>query len=288
MSSFTKFFITLLLITFLSHCVLGQPKTEINNCWDEIFNKGNITFECFKKVMAKILGYTIVFGSAIAKLPQIYNIFKHKSTQGISDLVLYVEAIGYLTAFFYPLHYGLPFSSYGETLFLSIQSFCLVLMLWHFNKSRFTKSVIITSLSVYLFYGLCLFFGNFIPDIIWSILYVVFPQGMIYSRIHQIFKNYQAKNTGTLSLIMYTFYTGGNLIRVFTTLVEAKDWIMFANFTIGLTINSTIVIQILYYWKYGRHLPLSKKQHIELNKIVVKKEENSTRNRSNSEEFSIL
>ena len=68
------------------------------------------------------------------------------------------------------------------------------------------------------------------------------------SRTHQIVQNYKNAGTGQLSFIMYSLYTLGGFARVFTTLIEVHDELMLFGFFVGLAINGTIALQIIYYW----------------------------------------
>lgn len=52
---------------------------------------------------------------------QILKILKHNSVRGLSVVAFELEVVGYTIALSYCLHKGLPFSAYGELLFLLIQ-----------------------------------------------------------------------------------------------------------------------------------------------------------------------
>ena len=76
---------------------------------------------------------------------------------------------------------------------------------------------------------------------------------------------------------MYALYAVGSLVRVFTTIVDAKDFIMLANFLVSVTINSTIVCQVIYYWKRTINmytaLPQNYRDDVEKVSIKVKSED---------------
>ncbi|KAK9023324.1 hypothetical protein V6N11_003545 [Hibiscus sabdariffa] len=77
--------------------------------------------ECLLPLISKLLGYAIVAASTTVKLPQIMKILKHKSVRGLSLTAFELEVVGYTIALAYCLHTGLPFSAYGELVFLLIQ-----------------------------------------------------------------------------------------------------------------------------------------------------------------------
>ncbi|KAK8642569.1 hypothetical protein V6N13_011908 [Hibiscus sabdariffa] len=78
--------------------------------------------ECLLPLISKLLGYAIVAASTTVKLPQIMKILKHKSVRGLSLTAFELEVVGYTIALAYCLHTGLPFSAYGELVFLLIQA----------------------------------------------------------------------------------------------------------------------------------------------------------------------
>ncbi|XLU62810.1 hypothetical protein S245_022019, partial [Arachis hypogaea] len=77
--------------------------------------------DCLLPLISKLLGYAIVAASTTVKLPQIMKILKHQSVRGLSMISFELEVVGYTIALAYCLHKGLPFSAYGELLFLLIQ-----------------------------------------------------------------------------------------------------------------------------------------------------------------------
>src|SRR5438094_789335 len=62
------------------------------DCFDTFFNKMDFTnMECIKYTISKGLGYGIICGSAILKVPQIVKILSSKSVEGISKFLFYLE-----------------------------------------------------------------------------------------------------------------------------------------------------------------------------------------------------
>ncbi|KAE9588401.1 putative mannose-P-dolichol utilization defect 1 protein [Lupinus albus] len=84
--------------------------------------RGNIPDkDCLLPLISKLLGYAIVAASTT-----ILKILKHQSVRGLSILSFELEIVGYTIALAYCLHKGLPFSAYGELLFLLIQGAVIV------------------------------------------------------------------------------------------------------------------------------------------------------------------
>ena len=76
---------------------------------------------CAKLVISKVLGYGIVAGSALVKLPQILKIAKAGSVAGLSGASINIEMLASTCSLAYYVGLGYPFSTWGENLFLCVQ-----------------------------------------------------------------------------------------------------------------------------------------------------------------------
>ena len=61
------------------------------------------------------LGYGILAGSTLVKVPQVANVLRAASAAGLAPLSFELETIGLLIAVSYGFLMGLPFSAFGET-----------------------------------------------------------------------------------------------------------------------------------------------------------------------------
>jgi len=69
------------------------------------------------------------------------------------------------------------------------------------------------------------------------------------ARLTQIIHIYKCKSTGSLALITCAIILLGNLGRLFTVLVEAKNDYMFVISTVlAAVLNATILAQFFIYW----------------------------------------
>ena len=148
---------------------------------DKIFHKFKLQKQiCFMIglvfAFSKFIGYGIVFSSSIVKVPQLVNIIRAKSTKGLAELVLYTETFGYMIGLFYPMHYGQPFSTYGESLFICIQAVIILCLLWHFNKKDYPPQRVFVLGGCYSLFALILYDGRLLNDTIWMLLFSVIPQ----------------------------------------------------------------------------------------------------------------
>lgn len=82
----------------------------------------------------QVLGILIVLGSCIVKLPQIYNVWKSKSGEGLPVVSSELENYVYLIHVCYGVVNGLPPTAYGEAVASWIQNLILLFMLYRFQK----------------------------------------------------------------------------------------------------------------------------------------------------------
>ncbi|GAU27307.1 hypothetical protein TSUD_05330 [Trifolium subterraneum] len=173
---------------------------------------GNIPHkDCLLPLISKLLGYAIVAASTTVKLPQ------HRSVRGLSMLSFELEVVGYTISLAYCLHKGLPFSAYGELLFLLIQAFVLVAIIYYFSRplSTFTwiRPLIYCAVAPTVLAGQ-------IDPVLFEALYASQHAIFLFARIPQIWQNFSNKSTGELSFLTSFMNFGGSMVRVFTTIQE--------------------------------------------------------------------
>jgi hypothetical protein len=75
------------------------------DCYDIFFNKNDFTHsECIKITFSKLLGYAIIAGSSILKVPQIIKIVMNGSVEGISKWMMYIELLVFMQGTAYCIH----------------------------------------------------------------------------------------------------------------------------------------------------------------------------------------
>jgi mannose-P-dolichol utilization defect protein 1 len=205
------------------------------------FNLGH--GDCISITFSKILGYVIILGAIIVKLPQIISIVRSGSGKGILPSMYYSECLAYIINGCYIMNLGASFSVYGENVMILIQNVMIILLIWTYEKGTpiTTKAAVITglsSLSVVLYL-------NLIPDYLWSVLMNGQMLIVLYSKIPQIIHNFKEKSTGQLSIITYFLNASGNCARMFTVFKESPDFVIIMNVMVSLTMNFTLVSQIL-------------------------------------------
>jgi mannose-P-dolichol utilization defect protein 1 len=112
-------------------------------------------------MVSKLLSVGILLGSMTLKVPQIMTMFGKKTAQGVSlsaeasDLFVYLLGIGY------NFHYGNAFSTYGENVFLLIQTLVVIYGLVAFGNLCRVKFFALVGVLVTM---LALFLNNLFPE----------------------------------------------------------------------------------------------------------------------------
>ena len=92
--------------------------------------------DCIKSAVSKTLGLGIVVGSSLVKVPQVLKIMASGSAEGISFMSILLELIAITFSGVYGFSNNFPFSAYGESLFLAIQTGIIGLLVLSFTKGK--------------------------------------------------------------------------------------------------------------------------------------------------------
>lgn len=106
-------------------------------CFDAFFTQHDFAnVACLKLVVSKALGYAIITGSLILKLPQILKILSAKDVTGLTPASFYMEVLLYVSSTIYNVLRGYPVSTWGENLVILVQNVVLVLLLWAYYTPK--------------------------------------------------------------------------------------------------------------------------------------------------------
>ena len=87
-------------------------------CYDK-FLAFDIDQDCAKFTLSKVIGFLIILGSMIVKVPQILKITASGSVDGLSSFSMYMDFISFLNLIGNSRRQGLNFSVYGEAVFIN-------------------------------------------------------------------------------------------------------------------------------------------------------------------------
>lgn len=232
------------------------------DCYEEVwvnFNWYNIP--CWKAAISRMLGLGIIAGSVMVKIPQLLKIHKAKSGEGINFNGVALELIAVTASFIYGFRSGFPFSSYGESVFLLLQTWAIGFLVLEYNGRR--NDAILYS-SVYVgATAMCL--SSFFPNsVLWIFQASVVPNVSL-ARITQIATNYNNCHTGQLSAITSGLLFTGSLARIATSFQETGDALLILTYVVSSALNGVVVGQLIYYW--NNHPPVVRMDDMDVNNL---------------------
>lgn len=124
-------FVVLGAIASLAVASVAQNKDEKANfktkfgviredCYDRFLSLDISDVDCIKFSFSKCLGFAIVAGACILKVPQISKILANKSVDGLSAISFYAEFINLIGLLGNSIRLKLAFSVYGEAVFINL------------------------------------------------------------------------------------------------------------------------------------------------------------------------
>jgi mannose-P-dolichol utilization defect 1 len=200
---------------------------------------------CSSLFISKSLGYAIVVGASIVKVPQILKIVSAGSVQGLSLLAILLETYCYMILLAFSFIQGFPFSTYGESFLLTLQNAFIIYLLFKMDKNRgvgLSFLLLVVTASAFTYYLL-----NVANVSVLALLQKTTIVVGTASKLPQIWANFTAKSTGQLSFITVFLIFGGSAARVFTTLKEVDDMGVLLSYVLASTLNGFILLQCLLY-----------------------------------------
>lgn len=207
----------------------------------------HFTVDCSKGLLSKSLGYGIIAGSVLVKVPQILKILSNRSAAGINILAVFLEIFAITLNLSYSFVKGFPFSAWGDASFLAVQTVAIAALVLHYNSTRTNVILFIVS---YLSVCYALMGGPTSVDTLWSLQALNIPI-LIAGKMSQAFTNFSNGSTGQLSAVTCFMLFFGSLARIFTSIQETGDSIIILTYCVSTLTNGIIVLQLLYYWNAG-------------------------------------
>jgi mannose-P-dolichol utilization defect protein 1 len=204
--------------------------------------------DCLRLALSKGLSLGIIGGSMAVKMPQIGKVLLSRSTEGLSFLAYILETISTSINFAYNLRAGNPFTTYGETLFISLQNVLMVGLLGIYRQQPMQLLLLMAVYSVFMS-------SLLLPDIYpWDGVWLSYLQAATipiaaFSRLPQIYKVWCTGHTGQLSAATVFAVALGSLARLYTTRQEVGgDRLLLISFGSAALLNTVIALQMLWYW----------------------------------------
>ncbi|KAJ8964189.1 hypothetical protein NQ314_005070 [Rhamnusium bicolor] len=199
---------------------------------------------CFSATLSKCLGLGIILGSLMVKVPQIVKILKNKSSEGINMLSVTLDLTAITIYMSYSLVKQFPFSSWGDTAFLAVQTVIVAVSVLVFQDAVMKA---VAYLAVYLTVCYIMISGITPLNILWTLQTCNIPI-VVTGKLIQAWTNFKNGHTGQLSAITMFMLFFGSAARIFTSIQETGDTVVILTNVAGTVSNSILVFQILYYW----------------------------------------
>jgi len=213
-------------------------------CFEEIVVKLNIAnTACLKSTLSKVLGFGIVVGSSLVKLPQVLKIYGSGSAKGISFTSVLLELLAVTSSGVYGVAKGFPFGAYGESLFLGFQTLIIALLVLRYGGK---------TVQAFLFFNLYLglvFCGlKYVPvETLWYGQAANIPM-VVVGKLIQIITNFNNGHTGQLSAVTVFLLALGSVARIFTSIQETGDQVLIMTYVCSTVVNGIIALQVIMYW----------------------------------------
>lgn len=199
---------------------------------------------CFSATLSKCLGLGIILGSLLVKVPQILKLITNKSGEGISIISVTLDLTAITIYMSYSFVKQFPFSSWGDTAFLAIQT-ALVAFLVLVYQNALLKAVLY--LATYLCVCYIMMSGITPLEVLWTFQTCNIPI-VVTGKLIQAWTNLKNGHTGQLSAITMFMLFFGSSARIFTSIQETGDTVVILTYVAGTLANALLVFQMLYYW----------------------------------------
>lgn len=199
---------------------------------------------CFAATLSKLLGIGIILGSITVKIPQILKILKNKSGEGINIYSVSLDLTAITIYMSYSFVMGFPFSAWGDTSFLALQTVAIAVLVLYYSKAVVQS---ILYLTFYLIVCFILMSGITPLNFLWTLQTVNIPI-VVSGKLIQAWTNYNNGHTGQLSAVTLFMLFAGSAARIFTSIQETGDLVVILTYIASTFANSVLVVQMLYYW----------------------------------------
>lgn len=200
--------------------------------------------ECMKHAVTKGIGYGIIVASTLVKLPQVIKILSAKSGAGISVLGTLLEALAITFNASYSMAKKFPFTAWGESLFLLLETAMIAFLVMWFDGNRGRGLLFALTHGTVLY----LLMSGLTPvHVLWALQASTLPLA-VSGKLMQAYKNMKNGHTGQMSAITVWLLFLGCVARVFTSIRETGDRLVIVTFVVASIANFLQVAQIHYYW----------------------------------------
>jgi mannose-P-dolichol utilization defect protein 1 len=212
--------------------------------------------ECVSTSISKSLGYGIIAGSSVVKIPQVLNVISSRSGDGLSlDSQVMEFVSNALAVVYYALYEKSPFSAYGETIIVALGCLLVICAMIYFAKKDRAEGIVRLVLSVAAV-------AAFIPSVFDPLvkyapvavnagIVVLFLAQLAFwvARITQIIDTEKTKSNGAQSSITLVANLLGTTARIFTSMKEVNNKYQLGCTVFNAGLNAVLLWQ---FWRFSR------------------------------------
>eukprot|EP00947_MAST-08B_sp_MAST-8B-sp1_P001295 g1295.t1 len=213
-----------------------------------------------------VLGWCVIGGAVVYKLPQILQIWRSRSADGVVLAATSQDLLVYVFTFAYSLAKGHTFNLYGENFFQGTGTLGVILLQLRFSYG-FSKAKLVAVFSAVALATAALARAPQLlgPQLGTRALNAARVSTIFFglsAKVPQIWSNYDRGDVGQLSLTSSGLNALGSWVRIYTSLKSQalrNDWRVMGGAALSLVLNSVVVGQILRYGS-GRSIPPTRKR----------------------------
>lgn len=241
------------------------------DCWADFFTDftwlslgewtrpGSHLVDCVTASVVKGLGFGIIAGSTLVKVPQLVNIVTAGSAEGLSASSQYQELVSNVLGSVWHIWNGSPFSAFGECITVSLGTLAVVLAMWRYAWPGTGQVVAVSALTALcaqlaltshaqLAAAAAPYAGAWLtPAVAKDGLQFLGSLTFWGSRLTQIYATWAAGSTGTLAFFTLFANFAGTSARVLTSAKEVKDRTQLAVTAFNAFLNGVLLVQYFLY-----------------------------------------
>ena len=215
-------------------------------------------------LLSRLLGWIVVIVGVCLKLPLLRSLLsgsnevKLLTATSIPIISLCLEIGSLLIGLSFNYRLGIPFSAYGECIFLLLQDVMIVTVSIFLRTGNYPRSM---SVPLIVSIALTVLLSSHV-DHLHTLLSLNIPL-IFMTMLPPILQNYRNKHTVGFPLSMVLLGQGMGFTRMFTTFMEVPrlDWTLALGSSLGPALNIILLLEVFLYQQETDRLLHAKAKH---------------------------
>mmetsp|Transcript_15618 Transcript_15618/g.31572 ORF Transcript_15618/g.31572 Transcript_15618/m.31572 type:complete len:250 (+) Transcript_15618:109-858(+) len=198
--------------------------------------------------LSRLVGYGIVVGSVLYKVPQLVRIVRSGSSRGISAAMYSLDTVGTGLSAAYAYRMRFPVSAVGELYPVLTTNVAIMGLLYQYGEPR-ERVMLVLVLVVGVIGAWAFVLRQAYSVAAFQALQLLSIPVVNISRIPQIWRNFRRQSTGELAPSTLFLAFIGSSLRMITTRLQLRDSAVFHGFLFGSLFNLVLLLQVAWYRK---------------------------------------